>query len=59
MTGFMTRSNARFRALGGAMRPIEQTIAEVLDDERSRGTQRPRRAGLTRAEELDLLDELG
>jgi nucleoside-diphosphate-sugar epimerase len=59
MPGFMTRSNARFRATGGSLRPLADTIAEVLADERSRGVDRDRRAGLTRDEERALLAELG
>ena len=55
MTGFMTRSNARFRANGGALRPLEETIALVVADERERGVDRERRAGLSRTEELGLL----
>src|SRR5690606_1706882 len=58
MTGFMTRSNAAYRAAGGALSPLEGTIARVLDDERTRGLLRPRRAGLTREDELALLARL-
>lgn len=59
MTGFMTRSNARYRAAGGELRPLDETIAAVVEDERVRGVDRERRAGLTRAEELALLQLLG
>lgn len=55
MTGFMTRSNARYRAEGGALRPLEETVATVIADEDARGVDRPRRAGLTRDEEVALL----
>lgn len=55
MTGFMTRSNVAYRARGGALRPLADTIARVIDDERARGVDRERRAGLTRAEELPIL----
>ncbi|CAH0260604.1 hypothetical protein SRABI98_03496 [Microbacterium sp. Bi98] len=55
MTGFMTRSNARYRAAGGRLRPLDETIAAVVDDEQARGVDRDRRAGLTRADELALL----
>ncbi|GAT74809.1 NAD-dependent epimerase/dehydratase [Microbacterium sp. HM58-2] len=58
MTGFMTRSNALFLRSGGAPRPLTQTIARVVDDERERGVDRERRAGLRRDEELALLREL-
>ena len=55
MTGFMSRSNARYRAAGGELRPLEDTIATVIRDEQERGVDRDRRAGLTRADELALL----
>lgn len=59
MTGFMTRRNERFRATGGALSPLDATAERVLADERARGVDRPRRAGLRRADEDDLLAELG
>ncbi|MCK8478956.1 NAD-dependent epimerase/dehydratase family protein [Microbacterium aurugineum] len=55
MTGFMTRSNAAFRSSGGSLRALADTIGRVIVDERARGVDRPRRAGLTRAEERALL----
>lgn len=55
MTGFMSRSNARYRAAGGELRPLRDTIATVIRDEQERGVDRDRRAGLTRADELALL----
>ncbi|MDQ0729050.1 NAD-dependent epimerase/dehydratase family protein [Microbacterium sp. W4I20] len=58
MPGFMTRSNAAFRVSGGTLRPLTETIADVVADERARGVDRARRAGLTRAEERALLAEL-
>lgn len=58
MGGFMTRSNAVYRASGGTFRPLEDTIADVMEDEWSRGADRPRRAGLTRADETALLADL-
>lgn len=39
-------------------RPLEATLADVLDDEARRGPDRPRRAGLSRADEADLLGRL-
>ena len=39
--------------------PLDETIAAVVEDERVRGIDRERRAGLTRAEELALLQLLG
>jgi hypothetical protein len=58
MTGFMARSNAGYRANGGALRPLADTVADVLQDERSRGVGRERRAGLTGRQEHELLAEL-
>ncbi|AXL12611.1 NAD-dependent epimerase/dehydratase family protein [Microbacterium foliorum] len=59
MTGFMTRANARYRAAGGGLRPLDETIATVVADEQERGIDRDRRAGLTRADELALLQLRG
>jgi len=58
MPGFATRSNAAYRAAGGRVRPLAETIARTLDDERERGLDRERRAGLARGDELALLAEL-
>lgn len=58
MPGFMRRSNAAYRASGGTLAPIDHTIARVLADERARGLDRDRRAGLTRADEQALLEAL-
>lgn len=55
MTGFMTRSNAAFHASGGRLRPLADTIERIVVDERERGVDRDRSAGLTRAQELELL----
>lgn len=55
MTGFMTRSNTALHAADARLRPLADTIARVLADERERGIDRVRRAGLTRAEEQALL----
>ena len=56
--GFGSRSDARAVSLGLERRSLEATLADVLADERARGLDRPRRAGLTRAEEVDLLQEV-
>jgi 2'-hydroxyisoflavone reductase len=56
--GFSRRSNAAFRAAGGALRSLHGTLRDTLDDERARGLGRDRRAGLSRAEEEELLMEL-
>lgn len=58
MPGFWTRSNAVYRLLGGRLRPLAETLRRTLDDERARGLDRDRRAGLSRADELALLAEL-
>lgn len=55
MTGFMTRSNTAFHERGGRIGPLTDTIARIVADERERGVDRDRRAGLTRAEERALL----
>ncbi|GAB3600800.1 NAD-dependent epimerase/dehydratase family protein [Microbacterium tumbae] len=55
MPGFARRSSTAYRAAGGPLRPLAETISRVLLDERSRGVGRPRRSGLTREEELALL----
>ncbi|WP_322409382.1 NAD-dependent epimerase/dehydratase family protein [Microbacterium invictum] len=59
MPGFATRSNAAYRAAGGHVRDLRDTLERALADERERGLDRVRRSGLTRAEELALLAELG
>nr|WP_201470201.1 NAD-dependent epimerase/dehydratase family protein [Microbacterium hydrocarbonoxydans] len=58
LTGFMTRSHARYSASGGALRSLDDTVATVIADEQDRGVDRDRRAGLTRADELRLLERL-
>jgi 2'-hydroxyisoflavone reductase len=56
--GFGCRSDARALGFGLHRRSLESTLADVLVDERARGVERPRRAGLTRAEELALLAQV-
>ncbi len=58
MPGFATRRGDAYLEAGGVIRPVEETIARVLADERSRGVERPRQAGLSRAEELAVLAAL-
>lgn len=58
MPGFATRSNAAYRLLGGRLRPLEDVLQRVLADERERGLDRFRSAGLTRAGEREILDAL-
>lgn len=55
MTGWMTRSNSAFHASGGRLRPLADTVERIVADERERGVDRDRSAGLTRAEEWELL----
>ncbi len=57
--GFSRRSNAAFRAAGGELRDLTETLTDTLDDERARGLERVRKAGLTRGEEQELLTALG
>lgn len=53
--GMAQLSTERARGAGLAWRPLAETLADTLVDERARGLDRPRRAGLTRADELRLL----
>ncbi|WP_295823734.1 NAD-dependent epimerase/dehydratase family protein [uncultured Microbacterium sp.] len=53
--GFARRSDAAFVASGGRRRSLAETMRRTLDDERARGLSRPRRAGLTPAEEAEVL----
>jgi nucleoside-diphosphate-sugar epimerase len=55
---FARRSRHRFLSAGGTERDLIRTLEDILADERTRGLDRPRRAGLTRVEEKLLLDEL-
>jgi nucleoside-diphosphate-sugar epimerase len=57
MPGFWTRSNVLYRLLGGHLRPLRETLERTLGDERARGLDRERLAGLTRPDELALLGE--
>ena len=57
--GFARRSNVAYRAAGGIVGPLEETITRVLRDEVGRGIDRPRRSGLTSEQEQDLLGRVG
>lgn len=56
--GFGTRIAERAVESGLVRRPLAETTRDTLADERARGLDRDRRAGLTRAEELALIDAL-
>lgn len=53
--GHAHRSGAKLRASGGTLRSLQDTLRRVLIDERARGINRERRAGLTPHEEADVL----
>jgi hypothetical protein len=55
MAGFMARDTTRARRLGLVCRPLEQTLADTLDWELRHGPGRPRKAGLSAADETALL----
>ena len=57
--GFSRRSGSRFRASGGQLSSLADTIARTLADEVNRDARRERRAGLTLADEQAILAELG
>ena len=56
--GMASMDTARAAAAGLQRRPLVETIADSLLDEQARGLDRERKAGLTRADELDLLARL-
>ncbi|MCU1599083.1 MAG: oxidoreductase [Glaciihabitans sp.] len=56
--GFMARSNARAKASGLTLRPLAETLADVLAWELGAGMEQPHGAGLSEAEERELLAEL-
>lgn len=53
--GMMQKSVDRARGAGFPPRPLAETLSDTLADERARGFDRARRAGITRADELALL----
>ncbi len=56
--GMSAMDTARAAAAGLIRRPLVETISDTLLDERSRGLDRDRKAGLTRDDELELLAQL-
>ncbi len=56
--GFGARSDALSVAIGLTRRPSAQTLADTLADEQRRGLDRERAAGLSRDDELTLLEAL-
>lgn len=55
--GFATRSNEAALAAGLRLRPWQETLQDTLDDERRRGLNRERKAGLSAETERRLVDE--
>lgn len=53
--GFAQRSTLAFAGARGVTRPLRDTVVRMLEDERARGTDRERRAGLTAAAERAVL----
>ena len=53
--GVMSRAGVLARQLGLVTRPLAETLTDTLADERARGLDRPRRAGLDRVDEAALL----
>lgn len=56
--GMGSQKDARIVEAGISRRPVTELITETLDYERSLGLDRERRAGLTRADELALIEQL-
>ncbi|KRE65703.1 oxidoreductase [Arthrobacter sp. Soil736] len=57
--GMNARSNMRAKGAGLVLRPLEETLRDTLEWEESTGIEKPRRAGLTKNEEAELIPELG
>ena len=56
--GMGLMDDARALAYGLERRPLLDTISATLEDERARGLDRERKAGLSRTDELELIAEL-
>jgi nucleoside-diphosphate-sugar epimerase len=55
--GFARRSNAKARRQGLALRPLEETVADIVAYEFSLGLDRDREAGLSAPRERQLIEE--
>lgn len=53
--GFARRDGQQYLGTGGSLRPLVDTVARILNDERTRGFDRPRRSGLDAAQEQFIL----
>lgn len=53
--GFARRRADAFGSTGGTTRPLAMTVTRTLEDELKRGVDRPRRAGLTQADEFEII----
>lgn len=58
MTGFMRRTGDLFHRTADTRTPLQHVIERVLADERERGLDRRRRSGLSRAQELAVLEQV-
>ncbi|MFJ5957082.1 NAD-dependent epimerase/dehydratase family protein [Paenarthrobacter sp. NPDC092416] len=56
--GFQARTNRAAREQGMTLRPWQETLRDTLEDEVTRGLERDRKAGLSRATESRLVAEL-
>ena len=57
-TGFARRRSDAFVSAGGTTRPLAMTVSRTLEAEVERGIDRPRRAGLTGVEEVDIVRQI-
>ena len=58
-TGFLAHDPSASIAAGLRLRPLDEAVASALARERELGLDRERRAGLSLAEEKDVLDRIG
>ncbi|MBO0919735.1 hypothetical protein J1G42_02705 [Cellulomonas sp. zg-ZUI222] len=57
-SALVRRDGSAYRAAGGHERTLAETVGRALADEVARGADRPRRSGLTPAEERTVLAAL-